>query len=138
MWYERLASRRKPDLTIENDGKIYMQRWFLIPHNRFLNIYLHRISGPDEPTPHDHPWCSLSYCLRGLMRESRPQKRLRLIFTKDFIFRLPTTLHYLENVSSVVWTIFITGPKVREWGFDTFTGWEPYYMHKGRDKIKEY
>lgn len=43
-----------------------MLRWFLIPKNRFLKIYLHKFMRSDEDRAlHDHPWSFLSIILRG-------------------------------------------------------------------------
>jgi len=133
-WYEKLASR-KADLTIENDGEIYMERWWLIPRNKYFNVYLHKISHSDEPTLHDHEYMSLSYCLKGVMKEILLGS-YRVVAPGDFIFRLPSTLHYLKKVSTVVWTIFITGPRVRLWGFQTLLGWEPWYLYLDRKGMK--
>lgn len=134
MWFKKLASKRRADLVIVKEGNIYLERWWLIPRNRWFNVYLHKISGPDDRTPHCHPWISLSYCLAGVLREYRPGKSIRLIFTGDMTYRRSTCLHSLANVSSEVWTIFFTGPEIREWGFMTETGWEPQYLFKSKMK----
>ena len=49
---------RAPDEVI---GTNYLERWHLIPRNRFFNVYLHKFSGPDSCRElHDHPWWNLS------------------------------------------------------------------------------
>ena len=45
----------------------YLTRFFLIPRNRWCNLYLHRYDGPDYRFYglHDHPWWSLSIRIWG-------------------------------------------------------------------------
>jgi len=61
---------RAPDVLIDID---YMERWYLIPRNRFINIYAHRFIGSDAPTPHDHPWFSFGLILDGHYLEHTPK-----------------------------------------------------------------
>ncbi len=138
-WYQKLEFKRKPDLTLKINGTIYLKRWWLIPRTKFFNIYLHKITGDDLPIFHDHPWLSLSYCLRGTMIEHLPHKT-RIVDNGDFYFRLPSTLHFLRLFlpKSTVWTLFITGPKVRQWGFMTNEGWIPEYDYQRKNGIEEY
>lgn len=39
------------------------------------------------------------------------------------VFRTAKFAHRLELVQGPVWTIFITGPRIREWGFYCPKGW---------------
>ncbi len=122
-------------------GENYLQRWHLIPHNRFLNIYLHKFTGSDDDRAlHDHPWNSVSIALKGQMFEHLGEDPVpnpdyadgfanpmvadgRWI--KKFIpyFRKAEQKHRMELVDGPAWTLFITGPKKREWGFYTKEGW---------------
>ena len=117
---------RKPDVVI---GKNYLERWFLIPRNRFLNIYLHKFSGSDDDRAlHDHPWSSVSILLSGKIHEVLRDKNgkqfenhgLRRFLPK---FRSPRYAHRIVLESRFAWTIFITGPRVRRWGFFCKQGW---------------
>ena len=40
-WFEKIALR-KPDFVIGGHDDPYMLRWWIIPRNRFFNIYLHK------------------------------------------------------------------------------------------------
>lgn len=131
-----VAFERLPDFVI---GTNYMSRWFLVkdhtketsapvPENvkrsRLGNIYLHKVTGSDDDRAlHDHPWFNISIILAGSYNEvlkDRTIKRAR----GDVVFRSAKTPHRLEVVgSSPVWSIFITGPKIREWGFHCPKGW---------------
>ena len=60
----KVASRRAPDFIVGADSPdgAYLHRWYLIPRNRVLNIYLHQfLRDVDDRALHDHPWpwCSL-------------------------------------------------------------------------------
>lgn len=119
---------RKPDVVI---GEGYLQRWYLVPRNRFFNVYLHRFTGSDDDRAlHDHPWHSVSFLVRGALREIRAVKLngLTVHATRAVprilpVFRRATLAHRLELVAGPAWTIFITGPKIREWGFRCPHGW---------------
>lgn len=111
-------------------GENYLERWYIIPRNRWFNIYLHKFSGSDDGRAlHDHPWWSVSFLLKGDLFEMTPGKpkanfaRIRRLLP---VFRSPTHLHRLILASNCAWTIFITGPRVREWGFQCPDGWRSY------------
>ena len=133
-WYIRYAAKHPADenITANNEGSPYLQRWHLIPKNRFINIYLHRFTGPDQRVMHDHPWISLAYHLEGYFDETYWKDypflyvRNRRIHKGDWTYRRSTFLHYLEPGPNGTWTIFITGPTIRKWGFMTEGGWKPW------------
>jgi hypothetical protein len=111
---------RKPDMDI---GPGYMHRWYVIPRNRFFNIYLHKIIRDDDDRAlHDHPWWSVSILLKGRLMELM---ETTLRFPKRFIpvVRSAELAHRLVVLNGPVWTLFITGPRIREWGFYCQKGW---------------
>lgn len=62
--------KRKPDLCIGGEDSPYLKRWWLIPRNRFFNVYLHQfLKDDDDRALHDHPWWSVSFLLKGRLRE---------------------------------------------------------------------
>jgi hypothetical protein len=64
-WLDMLLSRQ-PHQIINNSQHPYLQRWYLLPRNRRLNIYLHRFVASDDPVGlHDHPWWFASLILHG-------------------------------------------------------------------------
>lgn len=100
-------------------------RWHVIPRNPLINVYLHHFVASDETTMHDHPWISLSYLLSGSYVEHQPGYLRRLVAGQLFA-RWPATPHRVElshDGYDGPWTLFITGPRVREWGFACPTGW---------------
>lgn len=116
----------KPSRVI---GEKYLSRWYLIPKNRWFNVYLHKFEGSDDDRAlHDHPWWSCSFLLKGhIIEELETHYRTILGFWP--YLRSPTMLHRIELVSEEpAWTLFITGPKVRDWGFDDpEEGWTEAY-----------
>src|ERR1700710_2371105 len=60
------VAARKPDVLIGKQDDTYMRRWWVIPRNRWFNIYLHHfLRSDDDRALHDHPWCNLSILLSG-------------------------------------------------------------------------
>jgi len=134
-WFERIEQFIKPDLIVEAEGRVYLTRWWLLPKNPLFNIYLHKFTGSDEPTLHDHPWVSVSYVLEGVMFEHF-KIRGRACGARNWYFRKHTLLHYLEMVDDQpVWTLFFTGPKCRRWCFLTKTGKVDAREYKGRPNV---
>ncbi len=120
-WAEGIVVSRDPDFVI---GANYLRRWWLIPRNELQNLYLHEINKSDDDRAfHDHPWENTSVILRGSYTEHTPEG----VFVRqpgDAIYRPATTMHRLEVENNArVLSLFFTGPKIREWGFDCPQGW---------------
>lgn len=114
---------RPPDFVIGLRDNPYMLRWWIIPRNQWFNIYLHKIIRDDDDRAlHDHPWISVSVVLKGVVREVL-NKGTRIFRSKSIIFRSSRMAHRLEVVKGPCWTLFFTGPTVREWGFHCPKGW---------------
>jgi hypothetical protein len=130
----RRVTRRAPDFVI-GETRAYLARWWLMPRNRWCNVYLHLIlASDDDRALHDHPWPNVSILLAGGYAEFVPLDWRnptgpsfgRLHRPGDVIFRAPAAAHRLALVpgsDSHCWSLFITGPKVREWGFWCPQGW---------------
>lgn len=127
-----LLLSRSPDFVIGPAESPYLLRWWIIPRNRFFNIYLHRIlADDDDRAKHDHPWLNCSILLSGGYREVMPHAtKIRQRFS--FVFRRATALHRLELLRDSegnklpCWSLFITGPVIRTWGFACPKGWVPW------------
>jgi hypothetical protein len=115
-------SNRAPDFIIGGTERPYMRRWFVIPRNNFFNIYLHQIlRSDDDRALHDHPWVNCSILLNGRYVEhtisSGGINRRKEYRAGDIKFRGARSAHRLELVDGQCWSLFITGPRLREWGF---------------------
>ena len=117
--------QRAPDFVIGDD---YLRRWWVIPRNEGCNVYLHEIrKSDDDRALHDHPWENTSYLLIGGYIEHTPEGRF-IRSAGDIVQRPANALHRLEVVpgTSCI-SLFITGPKVRDWGFACPQGWVPWH-----------
>jgi hypothetical protein len=121
---------RAPDFIIGPPGKPYLRRWWVIPRNRFFNIYLHQILADDDARArHDHPWWNISIIFSGAYWEDTPFG-VFLRRAGSVVFRRPSAAHRLvlrkdgDGKPQPCWSLFITGPVVREWGFHTACGWK--------------
>lgn len=128
-YFLRIADKRDPDFIIENKNGIYLSRWWIIPRNAYFNIYLHKFTDSDEDrAPHDHMYMNVSYLIQGVYVEHIRQqdgtsiKSLR--YSGDLLIRPSGKIaHRIELIGKETWTLFITGPRYREWGFWCKDGW---------------
>ncbi|HZR87870.1 MAG TPA: hypothetical protein VFB02_13755 [Bradyrhizobium sp.] len=130
--YAELRMQRAADFVIGAPRR-YMERWFVVPRNPAGNAYLHRFwRSDDDQALHDHPWPSVSIVLRGGYVEHTIAAggihRRRIRRPGDVIFRGPQAAHRIEIDPTLagpgeVVTLFLTGPRIREWGFHCPKGW---------------
>lgn len=156
-WFKNLLKLRwnpEPDFAVEQNDAPYIVRWWVIPRNRFFNIWVHKIYQSDtDEGMHDHPWHNFTFILKGAYDEIMLTYSKNLIHSYsdqmnfydcerslierkrfNFVFRNAREPHRLI-VKSPVTTLFITGPVVREWGFHCKNGWVHWETFK-RDRVK--
>lgn len=129
--FERIADRRPPDFIVGGKDDPYLMRWWVIPRNRFFNIYLHHfLRSDDDRALHDHPWWNLSILLRGEYTEhtiaAGGVHRAVVRLAGQFKFRGAKSAHRIELHNGPCWTLFLTGPTLRTWGFHCPRGWRPW------------
>ncbi|GLE58970.1 hypothetical protein NJBCHELONAE_42800 [Mycobacteroides chelonae] len=133
----------QPHQIIGGEEHPYLLRWYVIPRNRWLNVYLHKfLRDDDDRALHDHPWWFVSVMLRGQYVEVTDQGRAarsapepwRLFWgDRPLAFRPGTWRHRVELVPAIAhanpflarrdqrrlacWTLIITGRRSRVWGF---------------------
>lgn len=143
---------KAPDQIIRRRGdgtnNPYMLRWFLFRSQRFdklPRLYLHKfLRSDDDRAPHDHPWWFVSIILKGSYTEyswvSDDDFEIRRRTAPSIAFRGLNTRHRVEldrewyddfrrDRYKSVWTIILTGPDVRGWGFwcaDEFIPWRQF------------
>lgn len=121
-----------PSVVIGTD---YLWRWHLVPRNRFFNVYLHKFGRSDDDRAlHDHPWYSVSFLLRGELLEHHLNGKRHVPLFRP-VFRTAKFAHRLEVVKGPVWTLFVTGPKVRDWGFYCPAGWRHWRIFTSSDGV---
>ena len=130
-------TRRAPDVVIGGHDRPYLRRWWVIPRNPVFNVYLHEfLRSDDDRALHDHPWANCSVLLRGSYvehtiaaggierREQLQAGAVRIRWTGRLAHRIellqqPRADGQLktEDAPQPCWTLFITGPRYRSWGF---------------------
>ncbi|MCQ4165110.1 hypothetical protein [Tahibacter harae] len=128
---ERVMVRRPADVVIGGAAAPYLKRWFLIPRNRWFNIYLHLfLRSDDDRALHDHPWLNCSLLLQGQYTEHTiaaggvHHRALRL--AGDVVVRRAKSAHRIELHAGSCITLFFTGPVRRGWGFHCPQRWVPW------------
>ena len=128
---------REPDMIIgpiEYGIPKYLERWHLW-RTRATSGYLHRYLGSDPGRElHDHPWVSASVCLQGALIEDRIDGCGRVIVAGQIVVRRARFAHRLRieydghepDINHDPLTLFLTGPKFRDWGFHCPSGWKPW------------
>lgn len=127
---DRLMRERQPDFYIGGKEDPYMIRWWVIPRNKWFNLYMHKIIKSDrDEALHDHPWVNVSLLVRGRYDEVTIAKggvhQTEPLSAGELRLRGPSAAHRLvrpDGVDEIV-TLFFTGPVWRHWGFHCEKGW---------------
>ena len=115
----------------------YLVRYYLFLKDREnfpFNIFLHQFLRSDPDDLHDHPWPYATFIIRGGYWEWVPiyDELCENIAGEKKVWRGPghfrickaDTFHRIEIEPGVdCWTLFMPGPKKREWGFLTHVNW---------------
>lgn len=147
----RIATRRPPDFTVGGSDAPYLRRWWVIPRNDWFNIYLHQfLRSDDDRALHTHPYrWNVSWLLQGHYLEwippSKKTQRSGKLFAGtecyahgvartqgDIVFRWGESPHRIELHRGPCWTLFITGRRVRDWGFLCPQGWRHWAVFTKR------
>ena len=130
--------------TIGKSNDLYLARWFILPRNKWFNIYLHHFHRSDDDTAlHDHPWRSISILFHGSYLEHMEDGTVVLRSPTWKFWRWPrrraTDAHRVELINGKkVWTLFITGRRHASGDFivraDGYPG--PSSSNKRRMEIK--
>jgi hypothetical protein len=128
----RWARARQPDFVIGGKENPYLRRHWLLPRNRFFNVYVHEfLRSDDDRALHCHPWANCSILLEGEYTEhtiaAGGVHRAQVLRAGDLRVRLSGKLaHRVELHNGPCWTVFLTGPVYREWGFHCPRRWVPW------------
>ncbi len=112
-------------------GPGYLDR-YILHESDVGSLYVnHFMRGDADQELHSHPWLASSLILRGGYREERRVPILRRdsgavidyrVCSRDYLpgdvnVLAPDTFHRVDLLGSDCWTLFQTGPRVREWAF---------------------
>jgi hypothetical protein len=116
----------------------YLKRWCI----NFIafSIRLHHwIASDDDRFQHDHPWAFITFVLKGGYTDVSPQGKQRM-GKWAIAFRPALHRHTVQVDKGGSWTIMITGPQTRNWGFwvkDKFVKANTYFIKFGHHPCKE-
>jgi hypothetical protein len=119
------------------DGRPYLDRMVLL-RTPWFQAMLHVFRSDDDPCGHDHPWPFLSLILWGCYQEkvwTDPASDLAFSRYRGLGSIALCPAQHVHQVTLIdgkpCWTLFISGPKTRSWGFWTRYGWIPWrrYNH---------
>ena len=143
---ERMGRKRVIMDRVNNEP--YLERYYVFLKERTwfpFNAFVHKFLKSDPDDVHDHPWPYATLILRGGYWEWVPQfnKQGKMIgeiahWRRPGHFRTSsaTSLHRIELDPSVeCWTLFMPGPKQREWGFisrGVWVQWEQYLAARAK------
>ena len=124
----------------------YLERYYLFLRDRQwfpFNVFLHKFLKSDPDDVHDHPWPYATLILRGGYYEWTP------VFDKEgkkiaefctwrgpghFRVCRANSFHRIElDPNITAWTLFMPGPKQRDWGFLVRNQWvqhEQYFAQR--------
>jgi hypothetical protein len=124
----------------------YLERYYIFLKERKLfpfNIFLHKFLKSDPDDVHDHPWPYATLIIKGGYWEWIPHFDTVGRKTGEYqVWRGPghfrvskaRSFHRIElDPDITAWTLFMPGPKQREWGFmvrNQWIQWEEYLKQR--------
>ena len=141
---DRLGRKRIVMDRVENEP--YLERYYLFLRDRArfpFNIFLHKFLKSDPDDVHDHPWPYATVILKGGYWEWIPHFDTVGRKTGEYqVWRGPghfriskaNSFHRIElDPDITAWTLFMPGPKQRDWGFlvqNKWVQWEQYLKQR--------
>ena len=141
---DRLGRKRIVLDRVENEP--YLERYYLFlrERERFpFNVFLHKFLKSDPDDVHDHPWPYATLILKGGYWEWIPHFDTVGRKTGEYqVWRGPghfriskaNSFHRIElDPDITAWTLFMPGPKQRDWGFlvrNQWIQWEEYLKQR--------
>jgi hypothetical protein len=141
---DRLGRKRIVLDRVENEP--YLERYYLFlrERERFpFNVFLHKFLKSDPDDVHDHPWPYATLILKGGYWEWIPHFDTVGRKTGEYqVWRGPghfrvssaNSYHRIElDPDITAWTLFMPGPKQRDWGFlvkNQWIQWEQYLKQR--------
>ena len=112
------------------DGDYWLDRWHVL-EDRDRNVRVHCVRTSDPSDMHDHPWDYVSTLLAGSYVEVTEHGSARYTAPCTLV-RTAEHAHRLEVPDGPCWTLLVTGPVRRRWGFHTPAGWVHWRDYAGR------
>jgi hypothetical protein len=137
-WFLLLLERigRKRIVMDRQSNDPYLERYYLFLKDRDhfpFNVFLHKFLKGDPDDVHDHPWPYATMILKGGYYEwtaEFDENNIKIRETRHWRgpghFRVcsANSFHRIELKEGVTaWTLFMPGPKKRDWGFLVNNKW---------------
>lgn len=117
------------------EGVVHFRRWRIIA-TPWFSLYIHGIYKADEDRHmHDHPWRYASLVLSGSFSEmslhADGTERITVLTPGSFVMRQAEQFHMIKELHTPrVITLFFTGRRSREWGYNTEQGWVDHITYR--------
>lgn len=112
---------------------VYVRRWFV--ETPWFSVRLHHwLHSDDDRYFHDHPWWFVTLVLQGSYRDLSPSGS-ELMTPGSVAFRPALHRHTVKVALDGCWTVLVTGPQVRRWGFWVGEKWKKsnkYFLEHGK------
>lgn len=112
---------------------VYNRRWYW--QTPCFSIRLHHwMHSDDERNMHDHPWWFITFILRGGYTDVSPAGREELT-AGQLAFRPALHRHYVKVHKGGCWSLLLTGPVRRKFGFWVGEKWKKankYFLQHGK------
>jgi len=132
------------------DSNLYLTRFYIFRKTKWWlpSIYIHCFHSSDwDLELHNHPWKrSLSFILSGTYKEEYRKGdsvKTRVLTKGDFNYITSNRFHRVSLITPNVWTLFISGSKIKDWGFwnrktKQYVAWQnhkstPYHAEPAHD-----
>jgi hypothetical protein len=111
---------------------IYCRRWYIETSIGSIRLH-HWLKADDDRYFHDHPWSFITFVLKGGYTDITPEGN-EYMSTRMIKFRKAIHRHTVKPDEGGCWTIVISGPKIRKWGFwvnSKFKKANKYFLEHG-------
>lgn len=112
---------------------VYVERWYIETPLGSLRLH-HWIHSDDDRAFHDHPWWFVTLVLWGGYTDKTPSGGERMTLGR-VRFRQALHKHTVKVDPGGAWTLLLTGPKSRKWGFWLGRKWKKsnkYFLEEGK------
>jgi hypothetical protein len=107
---------RHKELGWKPIGEVFYR--YQLVKTRWFNIYLHQLTAPQRHSNcHDHPWWFVTLILWNGYVEETAGGVLHFRHAGNVLYRPAKFKHNVITPWGTAWSLIITGPKSREWGF---------------------
>lgn len=140
---ERIEQEGKKRIIEDREtSEPYLERYYYMNFRPFARLVIHKFMRSDMDGLHDHPWAFENFILSGGYWEHTKAGK----FWRGAGYHGRATANYFhrveldpEKAGGDTWTLFMMGPKEKDWGFlddnDIWVQWETYLANKKKSNV---